>query len=216
MTPTLKYRLNQHSCRTASPKRFFARFASLVFGFLLPWLGSSLFAQEPGADLGEVLKRICDDYDFAGPDAAQERVKLHGLRVEHDGAEFRIPVILEPVERQSPEEIDTNGFSELGIRVDARSRSFLRIMVPPNSLRDLERHPGVRIARIPTPATASTGPDLSESTGLTGADVMHGAGITGVGVKVAVVDLGFIGLAARISEGNLAANTVTVDFAWKQ
>ncbi len=91
----------------------------------------------------------------------------------------------------------------------------MRVLVPYGSLQTLAGHPDVKIARVPTPAVESSGglgSNVSESVVLTGAGNVQSSGNTGAGVKVAVVDLGFIGLAGAISQGELPAGTIAVDF----
>ena len=51
----------------------------------------------------------------------------------------------------------------------------------------------------------------SEGVHLTGADTYHNSGYTGLGVKVAVFDVGFIGLSSAISNDELPADVVKVD-----
>jgi hypothetical protein len=54
---------------------------------------------------------------------------------------------------------------------------------------------------------------VSESVALTAANGFQAGNLTGAGVRVAVVDLGFTGLSARISSGELPSNTVSVDYS---
>ena len=44
------------------------------------------------------------------------------------------------------------------------------------------------------------------------ADAWHAAGATGAGAKVAIIDLGFAGLAGRQATGDLPAGLTTVDY----
>ena len=61
------------------------------------------------------------------------------------------------------------------------------------------------------------GANVSESVALTGADVLQAGGTTGnttgAGIKVAVVDLGFNGLASAITAGELPGTTIGVDYS---
>jgi hypothetical protein len=89
------------------------------------------------------------------------------------------------------------------------------VLVPATALRALTRHPQIEVVRTGIPAVelGGLGPSRSEAAAATGADLFHNAGLVGTGADVAVIDLGFIGLASRIAEGELAANTVSVDFS---
>ena len=103
----------------------------------------------------------------------------------------------------------------VGAQVDAVSASYMRVLVPFRNLRHLDTLPDIRLARLPIPAktlgTTGLGTNVSESVALTGADELQLDGTTGTGIKVAVVDLGFIGLASAINAGELPANTVAVN-----
>jgi subtilisin family serine protease len=54
---------------------------------------------------------------------------------------------------------------------------------------------------------------ISEGVGLTNADDWHTRGITGAGIKVAVIDGGFIGLAALKAADEIPASAIEVDYA---
>lgn len=168
-------------------------------------------ARNDSAKLGPLVQQLADEYDRAGRGATTQFAKKRGIRIRElqDGA--CIPVILEPTAKNRARFLPQQRLCDLGCTVDAVSTSYVRLLVPPRALRHLEGHPGVHIARAPFQAVELLGPNLSESVELTAADAMHTAGFTGDGVKVGVVDLGFIGLAARISDGELPANTVMVD-----
>ena len=170
-----------------------------------------IYAQDSGARLGALLEKIADEYDTGGEAAAKQLALDHGMRLSNDPYGILVPVILEPPAGFDATSIDPNGLLMPGIQLDAVSRSFVRLLVRPSLLWLLEKYPGVEVARAPTPAKVLLGPNLSESVQLTGADAMHTAGITGTGVKLGIVDLGFIGLSARISEGELPTDTVAVD-----
>lgn len=87
---------------------------------------------------------------------------------------------------------------EAGMRVQAD--------VPPEALGGLSEAPGVRYVRKPF----EMHPDVvSEGVASAGADVWHVAGQGGAGVKVAVVDVGFGGLAAAQLAGELPADIET-------
>jgi hypothetical protein len=90
------------------------------------------------------------------------------------------------------------------------------VLVHPRRIRRLLEHPDVGVVRAPTPwlaLTAGLGGNVSESVHLTGAAAQQALGTTGAGVKLAVVDGGFAGLAAAIAAGELPADTVGVDFS---
>ncbi|MEM7233586.1 MAG: hypothetical protein AAF517_15530, partial [Planctomycetota bacterium] len=104
-----------------------------------------------------------------------------------------------------------------GAQVEDSSRSFARVRLPVTSLPELAAHPDVGLVRPPIPKVAlggaGFGPIVSESVALCNADTLQASSITGDGVRVAVIDLGFIGLAAAIAAGELPSDTVSVDFS---
>ncbi|MCK4236217.1 MAG: S8 family serine peptidase, partial [Candidatus Krumholzibacteria bacterium] len=121
--------------------------------------------------------------------------------------------ILEPLRQRDAASIDGSRIVGLGARVDAVSGSYMRVLVPLRLLKNLSELPDVKRIRAPTPAIpvdAGFGPIVSESVALTGADAVQLAGFDGAGVKVAVVDLGFIGLSDAITAGELPAGVVRV------
>ena len=112
------------------------------------------YAQDRGALLGPMLKKIANAYVKEGEPAAERLAKLHGLRLRPDSdGVVRISVILEPLKGKNASSIDMSGLSDFGIEVDAASRSFVRVLVPLHSLLQLEGYPGLRVARASISAT---------------------------------------------------------------
>jgi hypothetical protein len=194
----------------------FARFSSAFI--LMALAGSSgIRAQDdvrkkhPGK-LGTLLSQVADAHDEDGDEKAHARAESLGLQVRGGGAAAEVTAILEPLAGKGPASIDREELARLGAAVTGESESFLRVRVPIRSLRRLGAHAGIRVARSPAAARAldGLGSNLSESVALTGASQLQQGGLTGAGVKVAVVDLGFIGLSSTIAAGELPANTVKV------
>ena len=102
-----------------------------------------------------------------------------------------VVVILVPHHGQGSASIDTTSLAALGSKVLARSRSLMRISVPPPSLLALSELPGVSFVRRPhRPHPQQT---LSEGGALINAWENYLAGVRGQGVKVAILDPGFMG-----------------------
>jgi hypothetical protein len=173
---------------------------------------SPLYAQkEDTGKLGPVLHRLLVEYERAGKDRAMKLASRDGLEVKLIKGESLIPVVLEAVRPNGSSGIDLARIEGLGIRVDAVSRSYVRILVPVSKLRILSKLDDISVARVPTrakPVDIGYGSIISQSVGLTGADALQGIGFAGGGVKVAVVDLGFIGLTDAIAAGELPPGTV--------
>ena len=165
-----------------------------------------------GGSLGPVLRGLGRKHARGGPAAVRKFARARNLRLRKSRGRTLVPVILEPRAGAGSESIDLTRIRRIGGVVDAVSASFVRVLVPASKLKRLAAVPGVRLARTATPRKPLGGvPHVAESAELTGAAELHRDGVFGTGVKVAVVDLGFIGLADSINTGKLPWNTVVVD-----
>jgi subtilisin family serine protease len=110
--------------------------------------------------------------------------------------------------------------ARLGGRVEVVWRSFVFALVPTRSLAALSRLPAVDF--VGSPQTSTEQGDLAgaaypgEELGASGAPAWQASGITGRGVKVAIIDSGFVNLAAEEAAGYLPSNVVTADFCGGQ
>ena len=102
----------------------------------------------------------------------------------------------------------------LGGRVERSAAGLVQALVTPQDATVLAGKAGVDRVRPPYAQiqTAVGG----EQVGVTLAAAWHEKGFTGKGVKVAVIDGGFKGLAERQASGDLPANVVTQDFCGGQ
>ncbi len=173
-----------------------------------------LLPSSAGAEkLSPFLEKLVGERDRMGSASAERMARARGMRPHRRGSKVWVQVILEPAEGRG-RSIDPDRIRRLGGEVDAVSQSFVSARIPVRKLRRLAEHPGIRVIRAPTPLLAlesGLGVVVSESVAATGAQLLQGLGVNGSGVKVAVVDLGFIGLASAISAGELPANTIAVD-----
>jgi hypothetical protein len=98
-----------------------------------------------------------------------------------------------------------------GAEVARSQGQLVSALVPPAALERLAGTPGVSLVRAPhRPATAVVGQGVAKLN----APAWHAAGppgFTGAGVRVAVIDLGFAGLAAAKAAGELPGDTELVD-----
>ena len=107
------------------------------------------------------------------------------------GLQDTVVVILVPQLGQASASIDTSSLAALGGRVLARSKSLMRIAVPPSSLIAVSELPGVRFVRKPyRPQAQAT---FSEGGRHIKAYDNYFTGVRGQGVKVAIIDGGFKG-----------------------
>lgn len=175
--------------------------------------GCLLLAATPvgAGELGPAAERIAVASETRAAGEAVALAKLQRARVRREAGEDRIAVILEPRPGRHPRDLDDASIAALGGRVEARSRSFVRVWVAPRRLRALAGHPDVALVRLPAiPQAQGFGSIESESVALTRADELQAAGYSGAGVRAAVVDLGFNNLDATILAGELPASTVVV------
>lgn len=100
--------------------------------------------------------------------------------------------------------------TSVGGRVLAAYGSALEVQLPAAGLRGLSRAEGIVSVRefIPPDPLSVTSQGVSS----TGADAWHAKGLTGVGVKVAIVDFGFMGRTQAVASGDLPTNAITRDY----
>lgn len=97
----------------------------------------------------------------------------------------------------------------LGGQVETAYGPWTQTRLPVEVLPALAGTPGVRFVRRPwKPLPVTT----SEGVTVTRANEWQGAGLVGQGVKVGVLDLGFLGYANRIGEGELPSDVITRSF----
>jgi subtilisin family serine protease len=96
-----------------------------------------------------------------------------------------------------------------GGRVERTAPGLMQALVSPTTLAALAERPGV--ARVRAPYSRIETAVSGEEVGVALASAWHQKGFTGKGVKVAIVDGGFAGLADRQAAGELPATLVTQD-----
>jgi subtilisin family serine protease len=98
----------------------------------------------------------------------------------------------------------------LGGRVERISGALVQVAVPRAALSSLERSSAAALVRDPFAKIEHA--VNGEGVAATLAAAWHENGLTGKGVKIAVIDGGFYGLAERQAAGDLPANAITQDF----
>src|SRR5918995_6423067 len=161
----------------------------------VPPLKRSGIVKDPRLD--SRLQRVA----AASPAQALATARRGGL----DTANGRVRVVVETAGAGAQAAIAAAGGS-----IESAAGGLVEALVPPAALRALSRARGVERVRAPLHAV----PLGVESQGVaaTSASVWHAAGATGVGAKVAVIDLGFDGYAARRTAGELPASLITQDY----
>jgi hypothetical protein len=96
-----------------------------------------------------------------------------------------------------------------GGTVEAEYGALVQALVPPASLFRIAHDASVSYLRRPyRPVdTAITGEEVAA----TNAAALHAQGVNGAGVKIAVIDSGFKGLADALAQGEIPASAITVD-----
>jgi len=99
----------------------------------------------------------------------------------------------------------------LGGIVKGKSRNLIKLQMPLQAAMFLQlaNLAGVNFIRAPLWPQALV---ISEGVQLTGAAALHNSGFRGQGVKIAVIDLGFMGLSSAQARGELPPNVRTFDF----
>ncbi len=149
------------------------------------------------------------------PVAADTEMRLQGAKLPGVARSGELRVVVEPPAGRGSDALPFAALRALGARVDAQSRSFARISASPAVLRRVAALDGIRELRFPLRPipVEGAGSVVSESVALTGASALQPLGINGSGVKVAVLDVGFIFLAGAQATGNIPTSAITVNFS---
>jgi subtilisin family serine protease len=150
--------------------------------------------------------------DAARPAALERPEALSIPRSNHLGAselartrDGLVRVIVESGDRAT----STAAVLRAGGRVERSWGDLVQVAVPARSLGALSRSDAVDVR---APARMFEDTIAGESVAASLATAWHAKGFTGKGVKVAVIDGGFAGLAERQAEGELPTNVVTGDY----
>ena len=158
---------------------------------------------EKHAKLGSQLLAVASAAETAGA--------ADGLRVARErrlpivGANVR--VIVTAVGTRSAVR---NGIQAVGGWVEAEYADLVQAIVPATGLRPLAELPAVGYVAQPSVPAIDTVTD--EGVAATNASAWQAAGFAGSGVKVGIIDLGFIGYASAQASGDLPATLTTADF----
>ena len=103
-----------------------------------------------------------------------------------------ITVVLEPRHGRLSESIDFAALSDLGVSIVAQSRHLLEVSAPVAALESLAQVGGVQFVRLPIEPSLHA--VVSEGVDRIRAQVYLDEGFTGRGIKVGVIDIGFVGV----------------------
>ncbi len=157
--------------------------------------------------LEPVLLEAAEHLASQGPRAALARLGRPGVRVRDD----EVTVVIECEPAAAPRAVAA-AVAARDATVVRTGTAHVKACVPIAALADIACNvPGVAFVRTPIPKKL-TSTVATEGLGATLAAPWLAAGNTGQGVKVAVFDWGFDGLAALKAGGELPASAVEVDF----
>jgi uncharacterized repeat protein (TIGR01451 family) len=151
------------------------------------------------SSLDSRLNRVVQDFRANGSGVALQRARVSQLEVTAD----RVEVVVES-KRGAVASVRT-ALAGRAARVTRTYDGLVKAFVPLAGLAALAQSPGVELVRAPHefhPA-AVTG----EGVAFTNATALHAGGSQGAGVKVGIIDGGFVGLDVRQAEGELPALT---------
>jgi hypothetical protein len=189
---------------------------ALLLLFLTASVGFAAQRPEIGPKFTGPLRGIMAAYDTRGETAALQRLKLSGVRLRKHGGEQAVPLIVTPEAGVTAAGVSAAWLESRGITVEARSRTWLRVNVPLRLVRTVADDPQVArielpLRPVPTDCAYGMGNVVSQAVGLTYADSFQAHNFTGSGVKIAVVDAGFLDIDSAIAHGELPASTVQIE-----
>jgi hypothetical protein len=103
-----------------------------------------------------------------------------------------------------------DAIQRIGGLVEAAYLDKIQALLPVAGIATLANIPSIR--HIAKPLTGYAEAVADEAVAITNASIWHAAGWTGAGIKVGVVDNGFIGYQTRQASGDLPGSVTTADF----
>ena len=194
---------------TVSTPGVFDKFR-LVFLVLVPLCHSGMALGSPPIEyvkeqhppkLEGVLARIQKNWTAQKRALAKATVRNYGSAVV-DGE--NITVVLEPPYGKLSESIDFGALSDLEVSIVAQSRHLVEVSAPIPQLDKVARVDGVQFVRLPIKPRLHA--VVSEGVERIRAQVFSNRGFTGRGIKVGVIDIGYVGVPELKSRGELPQN----------
>ncbi|OQY24088.1 MAG: hypothetical protein B6I34_03935 [Anaerolineaceae bacterium 4572_32.1] len=191
------------------PRKHRTIVAALMLAAGLLWLLRALLLA-PNLDaerseyprLESALRELVEARGDGGAPIAAELAARHGVSM----IEGRVRVV---VVEQAGHAAIVQRIAALGGQIETGNGPWTQALVPLEALPDLANTPGLLFVRRPWQPLPLTS---SEGVTLTLAHAWPGAGLGGQGVKVGVLDVGFLGYTNRINEGELPSGVITKSF----
>ena len=135
---------------------------------------------------------------------AQKRALAKATARQYGAADIdgeNITVVLEPHLGRLSESIDFGALSRLDVRIVAQSRHLVEVSAPIAALERLTQVDGVQFVRLPIKPKLHA--VVSEGVERIKAQIYSNRGFTGRGIKVGVIDAGFVGVPSLQNRGEL-------------
>jgi hypothetical protein len=166
----------------------------------LPAYGGQAKSDSPKADWQ--VAEVAASATANGATAADAEAGKLGLTVAHS----KVRLIVEASDLAQAED----SIAASGVTIEGTAGNLIQVLVAPTQLNALIADPGVNWVRPPLPHFEdAVVPD--EGVASTNADNWQASGHDGTGVKIAVIDDGFTGLADAQASGDLPASVTSVD-----
>lgn len=169
---------------------------------LAPLVGKKKYSPKMESVLGMLVEKYLE-----GKAVAQDFARERKIPFQDD----RVTVILVPPLGKLATAIDETSLISYGVKIEARSRHLIRAKIPLSALEEVaEKVRGVSYLRLPyKPLPLAV---TSEGVSLIDASVYYSSGYKGQNTRVAIIDVGFIGLAAAQAAGELPPTVITRDY----
>lgn len=164
----------------------------------------------PGNDqprLSSALSDLVNSYTHGGASAASDLAQASGLSLSAGDQNVQVTAMVDPA--QSVHDAKQIIGSLSGI-IEAESGNLLQINLPINNLRSLAANPIFLGVRPPAYAHELAGSVQDEGVTVSGASTWQAQGLTGKGVKVAILDKGFINYTLSIGNDLPAAAKIHI------
>jgi subtilisin family serine protease len=152
------------------------------------------------------LSDLQEKHVLEGRVLSKSFAQRHNIKMDEQD---RVVVFLYPEAGKSKDSINIETLKAYGCEVIKSGDAVIKSKVPISMLDVIaDQVEGVSFIKLPDRPLADV---VSEGVSITGASTYHSAGYAGENVKVAIIDLGFAGLSATISSGELPTSVIKLD-----
>ncbi len=164
------------------------------------------FEKKGHPKIESALTDLKTKYLSQGKGPAHEFTKRHRIRMDEQD---RVIVFIQPRAGKKKETIPIETLKAYGVEIIKSGDTVIKAKVPISMIDVItDQVEGIAFIRFPDRPKATI---TSEGVNLTGASTYQWSGYNGQNVKVAVIDLGFGGLASAIANGDLPSSVIKID-----